>query len=130
MPTEMKDYHVRVIPSEVSEAFLQGMADRMSTSYHKYGRVADSMSDHVASLEKRLERYREDGNTEWLMDAANFAMIEFMNPRHPRAHYRPTDSGESPGRILPSGRGTQESHAETAASSLSGSMAKLARGEG
>jgi hypothetical protein len=26
-------------------------------------------------------------------------MLEFMLPRHPRAHFRATDSGESPGRV-------------------------------
>ena len=114
-------------PSEVDAQFIQGMADRMAVSYHKYGPVKESTSDHVASLQKRLDKYAEDGNTEWLMDVANFAMIEFMNPRHPLAHYRPTDSSESPGRVTTSGKVTQERHGETVASQLSGSLARLAR---
>jgi hypothetical protein len=92
--------------SEFSQPFAQGMADRMGVSYCKYGPVADaypSRVDAVASLKARLERYTADGNTEWLMDVANFAMIEFMHPRHPDAHYRPTDSNESPGRVWNSG---------------------------
>jgi hypothetical protein len=32
------------------------------------------------------------------MDAGNCAMIEFMFPQHPNAHFRATDSTESPGR--------------------------------
>ena len=87
--------------SEFSGEFVQGMADRMAVSFCKYGRVAEaypSRVDAIASLRKRLERYEETGNTEWLMDVANFAMIEFMRPRHPKAHFRPTDSKESPGR--------------------------------
>jgi hypothetical protein len=63
-----------VIPSEVSADFVQGMADRMAFSFYKYGPVRESTSDHIASLEKRLKLYKEDGNLEWLMDAANFAM--------------------------------------------------------
>jgi hypothetical protein len=52
----------------------------------------------LESLQKRIDKYIETGNTEFLMDAANFAMIEFMFPSHPSAHFRPTDSNESPGR--------------------------------
>jgi hypothetical protein len=87
--------------TEFSCPFVQGMADRMAVSYCKYGAVAQaypSRVDAIASLKQRLERYERDGNTEWLMDVANFAMIEFMRPRHPKAHFRATDSKESPGR--------------------------------
>lgn len=87
--------------SEFSGEFAQGMANRMSTSYFKYGKVTDAYPHRVnaiASLKKRLERYEATGNTEWLMDVANFAMIEFVYPRHPSAHFRATDSIESPGR--------------------------------
>lgn len=126
---DKRDFVVHnVVASEMSEKFLQGMGDRMSVSYHKYGAVVESTSDHIESLQKRLEKYASDGNTEWLMDVANFAMIEFMNPRHPNAHYRATDADESPGRVTTDGGVTQSSHAETVASRLSGSMAKLARG--
>jgi len=71
-------------------------------SYHKYGPVAvayPSRADALRSLEQRLAKYRETGNTEWLMDVANFAMIEYMHPSHPNAHFRATDTDESPGRI-------------------------------
>lgn len=92
--------------TEFSEAFTQGCVDRMGVSYCKYGAVADAYPDKVdaiASLRKRLERYEETGNTEWLMDVANFAMIEFMRPRSGRAHFRATDSAESPGRVWTNG---------------------------
>lgn len=87
--------------SEFSETFIQGMRDRMQVSYHKYGPVADAYPGKVSALESlqaRLDKYMSTGNTEFLMDAANFAMIEFMLPSHPSAHFRPTDSNESPGR--------------------------------
>lgn len=90
-----------VTPSEVSGTFLQGMADRMEVSHAKYGKVRDGFPDKVdalASLRKRLSKYEQTGNTEWLMDVANFAMIEFMFPSHKDAHFRPTDARESPGR--------------------------------
>jgi len=116
-------------PTEVSEIFLQGMADRMAVSFHKYGPVSRSTSDHLASLRLRLARYEMDGNLEWLMDAANFAMIEFMHPRHPLAHFRATTADESPGRVTVGGRVTTETHHATEARALSGSMARLVREE-
>jgi hypothetical protein len=98
--------------SEFCEPFVQGMRDRMAVSYHKYGPVAEAYPgkvDALASLRKRLERYEQDGNTEWLMDISNFAMIEFMHPRHGKAHFRATDSRESPGRVwAPDEYGTGE----------------------
>jgi hypothetical protein len=93
---------MKELETEFSEAFIQKMRNAMIVSYHKYGPVAEAYPNRVdalGSLEKRLERYRETGNTEWLVDIANFAMIEFMHPRKIDAHYRPTDSHESPGRV-------------------------------
>ena len=49
--------------------------------------------DAIGNIRKRLEKYEETGNTEFLADIANFAMIEFMYPSIPGAHYEKTDSG-------------------------------------
>ena len=91
-----------IIPeSEFSQEFIDGMKARMAVSYHKYGAVKDAYPHKVSamkSLYDRLRRYEETGNTEWLIDAANFAMIEYMLPAHENAHFRATDSNESPGR--------------------------------
>ena len=65
--------------SEFSKSFLQGMLDRMAMSFYKYGKVADAhphKDDALKSLKSRIKLYRQTGNTEWLMDVANFAMIE------------------------------------------------------
>ena len=88
--------------SEFSFPFVQGMANRMAVSFHKYGAVADAYPhrmDAVASIAQRVAKYQETGNTEWLMDVANYAMIEYLHPRHPDAHFSATDSDASPGRI-------------------------------
>lgn len=87
---------------EFSDKFVQGMRDRMIVSYYKYGRVSDAYPHKVKaldSLEQRLRKYRETKNTEYLIDAANFAMIEFMHPSVDGAHFSPTDDSGSPGRI-------------------------------
>ena len=87
--------------AEYSEEFDRLRKNRMLTSYYKYGPLKENckpgMVDMIASLEKRLEAYKRTGNTEFLCDVANFAMIEFMYPQHPDAHFRATDSDESPG---------------------------------
>ena len=92
---------VEVVPeTEWNQKFIQGMADRMMTSHFKYGAIKESSEriNWVADLKKRIERYEETGNTEWLMDAANYCMIEFTHPQHPNAHFMATGSEESPGR--------------------------------
>lgn len=93
--------------TEFSEPFVDGMRRRMAVSYHKYGPREDSVGKvkAVEAALQRVEKYRETGNTEWLMDAANFVMMEFMAPQHPDAHYRPTDSSESPGRPVITSQG-------------------------
>lgn len=88
-------------PSEVSREFLGGMVARMAVSYPKYGPLADAYPhkvDALKSMRDRVQKYQETGNTEFLVDAANFLMIEYLRPSHPDAHFRPTGPEESPGR--------------------------------
>lgn len=55
--------------------------------------LEESFFSWIGNIRKRLEKYEETGNTEFLADIANFAMIEFMCPSIPGAHYEKTDSG-------------------------------------
>lgn len=101
--------------SEISLKFIQGMANRMGVSYYKYGAVREGYPvalDAIASLKQRLDKYEETGNTEWLIDVANFAMIEFMFPGRVNAHFKGTDSDESPGRVTTSKQITFKSNKE------------------
>ena len=87
--------------SEYDQKFIQGMLDRMAMSYSTYGAVKDGFPDKIdalKSLSGRIHKYRTTGNTEWLMDVANFAMIEFMFPTIEGAHFKNTEAKESPGR--------------------------------
>ena len=98
---------------EVSEEFLQGMLDRMATSYYKYGKVSEGYPHNISalvSLEQRLAMYKSTRNREYLIDAANFLMIEFMFPSLAGAHYTPTDSDGSPGRTTKHGVVTWEAN--------------------
>lgn len=87
--------------SEFSSEFVHYMKNRMEMSYAKYGPIKAAYPHKINALdsaEKRIRLYQETGNTEWLVDAANFLMIEFMLPSHVKAHFRATASHESPGR--------------------------------
>lgn len=106
-----------ILSTEFNEFFVQGMRDRMVVSYYKYGSLKDAYPHNISaisSLTDRLREYAKTGNTEFLIDAANFAMIEFMHPRHEKAFFKPTDSDESPGRRVGSGLPTHANNEEIA----------------
>ena len=87
--------------SEFCMEFPQLMANRMAVSYSKYGPVKEGFPDKVDALETlevRLRQYRDTGNLDYLVDVANYAMIEFMLPAHPQAH---RDSGDGGGNVSP-----------------------------
>lgn len=92
-----------VLKTEFSDRFVQLMKNRMITSFYKYGPVKinceNNLTNVVDSLKLRLDKYIQTGNTEFLVDVANFAMMEYMYPQHENGHFTPTDSSESPGLI-------------------------------
>lgn len=92
--------------TEYSWAFFQGQLDRIAVSNQKYGAIADNFPAKVDALEsglRCLEKYRETGNSEYLMDANNYFMFEFMHPSRPDAFFKATDSSGSAGVVLKDG---------------------------
>ena len=91
----------KVLATEFDEDFVQGMRDRMVVSFYKYGPLVSAFPDKVsalASLQDRLRLYSQTKNKEYLIDAANFCMIEFMAPSVEGAFFAGTDDDGSPGR--------------------------------
>lgn len=81
---------------------LQMMANRMAFSEQKYGSIENTYPHTkraLTNIKKRLKLYEETGNTEWLIDAANFCIIEHLRPSHKEPYFRATGSEESPGLI-------------------------------
>ena len=81
-----------ILKTEYSERFDDIRKNMMIQSYYKYGPVKDNYSkykcmDALGNIEKRIQKYKETGNTEFLADVANFAMIEFMHPSIEGAKY-------------------------------------------
>lgn len=67
----------------------------MINSFYKYGPAKKNYGEYkcmdaLKNIELRLQKYKETGNTEYLVDVANFAMLEFMHPSIPGAKYTPT----------------------------------------
>lgn len=102
MDTRQTDFN-KLLATEYSADFDKLRREQMITGHFKYGSIRMNAKrkyvDYIATLEKRLQAYKETGNTEFLADIANFAMIEFMYPQHSNAHYEPTDSDKSPGLV-------------------------------
>ncbi len=84
---------------QIDVQFIQGMMDRRAVGFFKYGHVRDSQTDGLKNAKARIKMYEKTGNTEFLIDAANYLNMEFQIPRHRKAHFRSTDSDESPGSI-------------------------------
>lgn len=101
---------------------VQQEVNRMAVSHYKYGRVDNNAKlsdvDEIRSGLKRLTMYStkgltkeqvdilwgEDkrkplntGNTENLLDLANFVRLEYLFPKHPKAFFRAQTSAQSPG---------------------------------
>lgn len=98
-------------PPQLDEDFLQGMLDRMAVSTFKYGKVtvdAIRKRDMWETIVLRWNTYVETQNPEYLMDVANFAMIEYMVALLEGKQMRPTEGDESPGVVTFDGRITQD----------------------
>lgn len=102
---------------------LQLMANRMAVSHFKYGNMAKNAGagcDDMTGGRERLWMYDGEGepsvrgkkgntgNTENLIDAANFFIIEYLFPRHSKAHFKAQTSAQSPGLFFPEKEEAQE----------------------
>lgn len=89
----------KILKTEYNTKFDELRKNRMAMSYYKYGPMAENygtkLVNAIENLEKRLELYKETGNTEYLADVANFAMLEFAYPQHENAHFN--GESDSPG---------------------------------
>ncbi len=93
--------------TEFDADFAVKMISAMMVSYHKYGLVAKAYPaqyDARSDVRARMAKYRETGNKHYLVDAANFAMIEAMHPSREGSHWGGNEASDSPGRAAVSGR--------------------------
>lgn len=88
-------------PTEYSDRFDELRQNRCEMSYYKYGSAKENFAkkrvDALKSHDLCIKKYLETKNTEYLCDAANYLMFEFMYPQLDGAYFKATDSGESAG---------------------------------
>lgn len=89
------------MPKEYSDRFDTLRQNRVEVSFYKYGPAKDNFGEKlvnaIESHDLCVKKYLETGNTEYLCDAANYLMFEFMYPQHENAHFKATGSDESAG---------------------------------
>lgn len=96
----MTDFEKFILKTEYSEAFDEKRKLLVVQSYYKYGKASRNFLtgnvDAIGSLEKCLDKFKETGNTEYLLDVANYAMFRYMFPQKGE-YFKDTDSNESAG---------------------------------
>ena len=77
-----------------SDDFESKMRNRLIVGSIRYGLLGASGKpkyDRISDMIRRLEKYKETGNDESLVDVANLALCEFVEGTHPNKHFRSAD---------------------------------------
>lgn len=94
------DSKEEIMKRDWSSEFVAKMERAIETSHYKYGWMSDTypeLAQAVKCIQERVDLYNKTHNLEYLVDIANFAMIEYKHPSYPDASYTPQDSDKSPG---------------------------------
>lgn len=76
--------------------------NRCAVSLYKYGSGKQNFPDRVQALptcKQCIDKYIDTKNTEYLLDAMNYLMFEFMYPSIEGARFKQTDSDASAGLV-------------------------------
>lgn len=81
-----------LVDSEWSAEFEALMRNRLIMGALRYGLISDpakvkNREPSGPNIRARLELYEATGNTEWLVDIANLALLEFVEGNHPLKHF-------------------------------------------
>lgn len=91
-----------ILKQEYSEEFDNLRKNRVKMSFYKYGSARDNFGggrvDALKTAEMCLEAFKKDGNTEHLVDAANYMMFRYMYP-YDGEYFKTTDSNGSVGTV-------------------------------
>jgi hypothetical protein len=90
----------QILSSEYSKEFDRRRQNAILVSYHKYGpgrkNFQEGRVDAIGSLKKCLRKFEQTGNTEYLVDVANYAMFRYIWPLG-EEYYQATDDSQSAG---------------------------------
>lgn len=81
--------------SEWNPEFEKLMRNRLIMGALRYETFAEKKVfdkyDTISTAISKLEKYRETGNDELLVDVANYMLLEFTFGNHPKKHFNATD---------------------------------------
>ena len=96
----MKETREDILKKDFSESFINKMKNAIEMSHYKYGWASKTYPELAQArkcIQERLDLYNKTHNKDYLVDIANFAMLEYLYPSYADAIYTPTDSDKSPG---------------------------------
>ena len=100
IPGDVNSLRDLILREDYSEKFDDIRKAMVITSHYKYGSVRNNFCnggvDAIKTMKMCLEKFEQTHNTEYLADAANYAMFRFMFPKEGE-FYKPTDSNGSAG---------------------------------
>lgn len=98
IPESRYDPYIELRETQWSSKFEELMRNRLIMGALRYGNVLGTVDkskyDLVHSIERRVRLYKESDNAEYLVDIANYALLEFVNESHPKFHFEMIDDGE------------------------------------
>lgn len=65
-------------------------------SYEQRARQGTAKT-YIQRAKEKIDLYDRTGNTEYIVDAFNYMLLEWAEPYHPDAHFKPTDRNPEPG---------------------------------
>jgi hypothetical protein len=84
--------------SEWSSSFETLMRNRLIMGALRYGTIAENQRkanqkrwDVIGAIANKVRLYEETGNTEHLVDAANYCLLTFLRDPHPNKNFTPLD---------------------------------------
>lgn len=91
------------LKQEYSEEVDKMRKNRIEMSFYKYGparvNFENKLIDALATHNLCIEKYKQTHNKEYLLDAMNYLMFEFMYPQVDGAFFKATDSSGSAGLV-------------------------------
>lgn len=87
---------------EYSDEVDKMRKNRVEVSFYKYGPAAINFGEKLVNAKNSaaicVKKYEETKNKEYLLDAMNYLMFEFMYPSIEGTYFKATDSSESAGK--------------------------------
>ena len=71
--------------------FFQMMINRLLVGSYRHGKNTKEQN-YLTRLYAAVDHYVVSGNQEFLVDAANYALLECLHPSHPASHFKSSDS--------------------------------------